>query len=114
MAITAHVHIADKFEQTSAVLVQVKKPEATENGFRDAWRIDGSQLNDVPKFSQTAVYGLIMPEGTIGVVPARYLAGLRRARPDPPAVMTVSHAHIRSATIPVAQFLVELVLGYVS
>jgi hypothetical protein len=102
----------------SAELVQVKKPERRRGSkaFAPRWRIAKQQLADILRSSGSAAYWLLGTEGEILVVPAKVLQALIptagwRQKAETEGDFSVDYFKIRSAAIPLAQFLVDLVLG---
>jgi hypothetical protein len=101
-------------------LVQVKKPSRGPKGretlvppFVDRWRIDSRQLGDLVGHSGTAVYWLIDPSGDVLVLPCKVLmlVGSRRSRQPASASFSVDYFDVRSAAVPLGQFMVDLVAG---
>lgn len=101
-----------------ADLVQVKKSRAmsTANATAltsDSWTIKINQLNTLIENSATAVYFLICAEGEILVVPARYLLGFVYGKEgaENNDTRTLGYNDIRSAAIPLEQYLIDLLIG---
>jgi hypothetical protein len=99
-----------------ADLVQVKKSRAmsTANATAltsDSWTIKIKQLNTL--IGKTAVYFLICAEGEILVVPARYLLGFVHGKEgaENNDTRTLGYNDIRSAAIPLEQYLIDLLVG---
>ena len=106
--------VRDSVAFAACELVQVKKPERKQgtNEYRDAWRISTGQLTDVTGYSQSATYWLIGTAGEVFAVPAKVLSafasGQGKAEQNS---FTINYSDIRSASIPLKQFIVQLVLG---
>ncbi|MCD0463054.1 hypothetical protein [Roseiconus lacunae] len=101
-----------KFE--SCELVQVKKPERIQgsNDFRDSWRIDTAQLKGLLKYSQSAVYWLFGTGGEVFVVPAKLLWAMALGQEkETQGTFNVRYSEIRTSSIPLRQFIVQLSLG---
>ncbi|WP_437646956.1 hypothetical protein [Sorangium sp. So ce362] len=115
LAIVVNVSVPGAFLFRSAELIQCKKP-AREGGagtqFIDAYDIDVQQIRTITSVSQTAVYWLFGRYGELLVVPARLLfaiiAGSGRERQG---AARVHYADVRSMSIPLQQFLVDLFMG---
>lgn len=115
LAFLVNVSVPGAFVFESAELVQCKKA-AREGGagtpFIDAYDIDVQQLKDITSVSQTAVYWLFGPHGELLVVPARLLfAIIAGSGRDRQGSARVYYAQVRSMSIPLHQFLVDLFLG---
>jgi hypothetical protein len=102
----------------AAEFVQVKKPlrERSGRAFVDRWRIDSRQLTDLLHTSSSAVYWLLGAQGEVLVVPTKALSALAslRAWPrhsNPPSSFQLSYFRLRSAAIPLSQFLIDLLVG---
>lgn len=114
-----HATIRGFYLSTWADLVQVKKSKAllpkknVKARANNAWTIEVKQLKDILKWSGTAVYWLIASEGEVLVVPAKHLLGLARGRNKRPvgASFMVGYNDVRSASIPLEQYLVDLLIG---
>jgi hypothetical protein len=114
--LNATVH--DRYSATWVDLIQVKKSLAlqrkTERRFRaDSWEIDCKQLNNILKWSATSAYWLIASAGEVLVIPARYLEGIRCGTETfaGSKSFTVGYHEVRSAAIPLEQYLVDLLIG---
>jgi len=99
-------------------LVQVKKSKALQRhtnkkSIVNSWKIEVKQLADILKWSATAVYWLIASDGEVLVIPAKHLAGIKRGSKKSAAAesFTVGYHAIRSASIPLEQYLVDLLIG---
>jgi len=108
----------DVYRMEWADLVQVKKSRAmsTANATAltsDSWTIKIKQLNTLIGKSATAVYFLICAEGEILVVPARYLLGFVHGKEgaENNDTRTLGYNDIRSAAIPLEQYLIDLLVG---
>lgn len=108
----------DVYRMEWADLVQVKKSRAmsTANATTltsDSWTIKIEQLNTLIGKSATAVYFLICAEGEILVVPARYLLGFVHGKKgaENNDTRTLGYNDIRSAAIPLEQYLIDLLVG---
>ena len=106
------------FRATWVDLVQVKKSSALQHHrktrFRaDSWRINCKQLNNILKWSATAAYWLIASAGEVLVIPARHLEAVRRGTEKHihSKTFTVGYHEVRSAAIPLEQYLVDLLIG---
>ncbi|HXM70164.1 MAG TPA: hypothetical protein VN970_03455, partial [Thermoanaerobaculia bacterium] len=102
----------------AAELVQVKKPERERGGkaFAARWRIAKRQLGDILRVSGSAAYWLLGAGGEVLVVPAKFLQALIPSqgwtrRDESEGDFSVDYFKIRSAAIPLAQFLVDLLVG---
>lgn len=97
-----------------AGLVQVKKTLAgNENAaIADSWKIEIAQLKTLIGKCASAVYFLICGHGEVLVVPARHLLGYVAGSSKKGAKSrTVGYNEIRSAAIPLDQYLVDLLIG---
>lgn len=99
-------------------LVQVKKSKALQNtgntkNRADSWKIECKQLGDILKWSATAVYWFIASYGEVLVIPAKHLMSIKRGTNKNNAAesFTVGYHEIRSAAIPLEQYLVNLLIG---
>jgi hypothetical protein len=106
------VDVPNAVRFTQVEFVQAKKAIVEGGKYLPKWSIDTDQLDKLFRRSQTAVYWLYAPDGTIHVVPARYV----RAILDGEDRGGVAHgridiADIRSASISLAQFLIDLFVG---
>jgi hypothetical protein len=114
LAVLVHGHVPGAFELESAEPIQVKKAlrSSGQRAFRESWAIDIRQLRTLLAVSQTSAYWLIDPDGVIHAVPARGLEALiRSAGKTKQASRTVHYHEIRSMSIPLSQFLTDLVIG---
>ena len=101
------LHASMKLE--IAEFVQVKKPNRRGEGWTDSWKIDVKQLNDLLNTSSSAVYWLINRDGTILTVPAKLIKAWTPLTAG--KSFTIGFNKVRSAAIPVDQFLAELLVG---
>lgn len=99
-------------------LVQVKKSLAMSNLAAtlltpDSWTIDIEQLGKMISYSSTAVYFLFCAQGGVLVVPARYLLGFvhGKAGAKTNATRTLGYNDVRSAAVPLEQYLIDLLIG---
>jgi len=113
-----NAEVQGRYSATWVDLVQIKKSTAIRyqpGGRRsaDSWRIDRQQLSTILKWSMTATYWLIASAGEILVVPARHLVAIQqgtRKQARGKAFM-VGYHEVRSAAIPLEQYLVDLLIG---
>lgn len=105
--VRADLHRAMKLE--IAEFVQVKKPNRTRERWTDSWKIDVKQLNNLLGTSSSSVYWLIDRNGTMLTVPAKYIKAWMPSKPGKSFTLTFNV--VRSAAIPVDQFLAELLVG---
>lgn len=103
----ASLHGSMKIE--FAEFVQVKKPNRHRGRWKESWKIDIEQLNNLLTTSATSVYWLIDWEGRVCAVPAKYIKAWMPTKAG--ATFTLGFNSIRSAAIPAEQFLSELFLG---
>jgi hypothetical protein len=114
-----HATVYGAYLSTWVDLVQVKKSKALQRNSNrkssatNSWKIEIKQLNDILKWSATAVYWLIASEGEVLVVPAKHLLGIKRGRSKRATAesFTIGHHDVRSAAIPLEQYLVDLLIG---
>lgn len=99
-------------------LIQVKKSSALQHKkirkfHVDSWVINCKQLENILKLSATAAYWLIASVGEVLVIPARHLEAVRRGtqKSDGAKTFTVGYHEVRSAAIPLEQYLVDLLIG---
>jgi hypothetical protein len=110
-------NVPNRFRSAWAELVQIKKSAAISSGSaRDSWKIELKQLRDILKWSNTASYWLIAAAGEVLVTPARHLEGLAVGRQDandgkPLKQIAVGYNEIRSAAIPLENYLTDLLIG---
>ena len=115
-------NVKGRFEATWVDLVQVKKSLALQQSESnrnkkttraDSWKIESEQLDTILHWSQTATYWMIAAAGEVLVIPAKHLAGIRRGTGKllPQKTFTVGYHEVRSAAIPLAQYLSELLIG---
>ncbi len=115
-------NVKGHFEATWVDLVQVKKSLALQQSesnrnkkttHTDSWKIDSEQLDTILRWSQTATYWLIAAKGEVLVIPAKHLTAIRRGTKKllPQKTFTVGYHEVRSAAIPLAQYLTELLIG---
>lgn len=110
--------VPDRYKAEWVDLVQVKKSTAlhgdrTIKARADSWRIDRDQLDTILKWSATAAYWLIASAGEVLVIPARHLLAIRRGndKREKSRTFTVGYHEVRSAAIPLEQYLVDLLIG---
>lgn len=110
--------VRGRYVTTWAELVQVKKSTALQGrrnttSRADSWRIESKQLNDILKWSATAAYWLIASRGEVLAIPAKHLVAIRRGtnRSEHAETFTVGYHEVRSAAIPLEQYLVDLLIG---
>ncbi len=99
---------------TSCELVQVKKPErdASTDEFKEKWKIDIQQLKKLLKHSQGAVYWLFGTSGEVFVCPAKLLWAFAVGQEkETQSSFIIHYCDIRSASVPLRQFMVQLVMG---
>jgi hypothetical protein len=100
---------------TLVELVQVKKPvrESRHRIFLDRWRIDRPQLSDLLAVSPGAVYWLLGIRGEVLVVPGKFLQAVQPVKRDgiEGREFHVDYLRVRSAAIPLSQFLMDLLMG---
>ncbi len=112
LALLVRADVGKVFRATWAEFVQVKKPERRGARFVDQWRITlETQLDDLLRTSPTSAYWLIGAAGEVFVVPAKILLGVKRGREARGKTMTVSYRLMRSAAIPLSQFILDLLAG---
>jgi hypothetical protein len=107
-----------RYSLTWVELVQVKKSLALQ-GTRsrtsraDSWEIKCKQLDDILRWSATASYWLIASGGEVMVIPAKHLLAIRHGSKsgDKVKTFTVGYHQVRSAAIPLGQYLVDLLIG---
>ncbi len=111
-------NVRGRYSSTWVELVQIKKTTVLHGrrkagGRADSWRIESKQLKDILKWSATATYWLIASDGELLVIPAKHLIAIQRGREKSASAekFTVGYHEIRSAAIPLEQYLVELVIG---
>jgi hypothetical protein len=99
-------------------IVQVKKSLVMSNSeaksnTADSWEIDIRQLRKILLYSASAVYFLLCANGGTLVVPARFLLGFVgvKAGSEANKTRTIGYHMIRSAAIPLEQYLVDLLIG---
>jgi hypothetical protein len=99
-------------------LVQVKKSLVMSNSEAksntpDSWEIDIGQLRKIILYSASAVYFLLCGKGGTLVVPARFLLGFVGVKQGSEGnkTRTIGYHLIRSAAIPLEQYLVDLLIG---
>jgi len=112
MAWLLRATVCGRYAATWVDLVQVKKSKRfhTSNA-ADAWNVDQQQLERILKWSQTAAYWLVTPDGSVLVVPARHLAALGAGRERRVKSFTVGYHEVRSAAIPLRQYMLDLLIG---
>jgi hypothetical protein len=114
IAFLVNATVRGRYNATWVDLVQIKKSSAIiRNTSNDSWKIESKQLNDIINWSPTATYWLIAGEGEVLVIPAKYLLGIKCGTEIPKGqkTFTVGYHEIRSAAIPLPQFIVNLVIG---
>ncbi|MGW4147506.1 hypothetical protein [Streptomyces albogriseolus] len=94
-------------------LVQVKKADALipSRPRRDAWRIHRNQLHKLLEHSPTAAYWLILGDGDLLVVPAKYLAAMSNATERQADHLLVRRCDVRHVAVPLAHYLTDLIVG---
>jgi hypothetical protein len=110
--------VRDSYRATWVDLVQVKKSKALQfqtkkKSALDSWKIEVKQLNNILDWSATAVYWLIASDGEVLVIPAKHLLGIKRgsAKSVSAKSFTIRYHQVRSAAIPLHQYLVDLLIG---
>ena len=111
-------NIPKRYNSTWVSLVQVKKSSLLHHSkskrvYPDSWRIKSKQLDDILLWSQTAVYWLIAALGEVLVIPGRHLKAIKNGKAISTTAVsfTVGYNEVRSAAIPVEQYLVNLLIG---
>lgn len=102
------------YQMTWAALVQVKKTLAKPGtSSADSWEIKVAQLETLLKTCASAAYFLICGSGEVLVVPARHLLGFvqGKAQAGPAKSRTLGYNDVRSAAIPLEQYMVDLLVG---
>jgi hypothetical protein len=110
--------VRGRYALTWVDLVQVKKSLALQRrggtaSRADSWKIECKQLNDILHWSPTATYWLIASGGEVLVIPAKHLLAIGRGSKRGAVVktFTVGYQQVRSAAIPLEQYLVDLLIG---
>lgn len=110
--------VRGRYRMTWVEIVQVKKSLAIPLRFNkklrvDSWKIKIKQLSDILEWSATATYWLIASAGEILVIPARHLLAIERGtrKKTPRETFTVGYHEVRSAAIPLEQYLPNLLIG---
>jgi hypothetical protein len=110
--------VRGRYSLTWVDLIQVKKSSSLQQrGGRtpraDSWKIECKQLDDILKWSPTAAYWLIASGGEVLVVPAKHLLAVRLGARGGASLktFTVGYHQVRSAAIPLEQYLVDLLIG---
>lgn len=110
--------VRGRYTLTWVDLVQVKKSSALQRrsgtaSRADSWKIECKQLDDILKWSPTAAYWLIASRGEVLVIPAKHLLAIRRGSKRGAVVksFTIGYHQVRSAAIPLEQYLVDLLIG---
>jgi hypothetical protein len=115
LAFIVKVHAKDVYRMEWAGLVQVKKTLAKKAhaATADSWKIDIAQLQTIIKACSTSVYFLVCAHGEVLVVPSRHLMGYVRGRAGNGKAKscTLGYNDVRSAAIPLEQYLVDLLVG---
>ncbi len=110
--------IRGRYKAVWADVVQVKKSLALQYHCKtkprsDSWRIECRQLNNILQWSATAAYWLIASAGEVLVVPARHLDAIRLGTEKHinSKTFSVGYHEVRSAAIPLEQYIVDLLIG---
>lgn len=110
--------VRGRYSLTWVDLVQVKKSSNLQQSKSraaraDSWKIECKQLDDILKWSATAAYWLIASDGEVLVIPAKHLLAIRRGTKGGTSLktFTVGYHQVRSAAIPMEQYLVDLLIG---
>jgi hypothetical protein len=110
--------VRGRYALTWADLVQVKKSSALQqrsgNALRsDSWKIECKQLDDILRWSATASYWLIASGGEVMVIPAKHLLAIRLGTKGGASLktFTIGYHQVRSAAIPLQQYLTQLLIG---
>jgi len=114
VGVVIDVHAAGHLRTRIADLVQVKKTHAlipSRRTDKSAWTVDRDQLRKLLSHSATAVYWLIEGDGSILVVPAKYLAGIAAATERQSPHLTVDRSQLRHVAVPLAHHLTDLMMG---
>jgi hypothetical protein len=109
IAFLVHTSLRGTMRMDIAEFVQVKKPKRSREAWANSWTIDVQQLNDLLSTSTTAAYWLIDKDGTVLVLPAKYVRAWMPTKTG--KTFTIGFNEVRSAAIPVDQFLAELLIG---
>lgn len=93
-------------------LVQIKQATNRDSSAPPQWQVKRAQLQRLLDTDPTATYWLLQQHHTPKAlaVPAKVLAGIISARGDHETA-TISWADIRSASIPLSQLLLDLIIG---
>ncbi len=117
LALLVKADVPKRYLNAWADLVQVKKSNAllntdVANSAGDSWVIKNKQLNDLLKWSATSVYWLFAITGEVFVVPAKHLLAIKNGTGKSKGKsFTVGYTQVRSAAIPLEQYLVSLLIG---
>ncbi len=112
LALIVRADVRGAISAVWAEFVQVKKPERRGTQFFDRWRITlETQLDDLLRTSPTSCYWLIGAAGEVFAVPAKLLLGIKRGRGSAGKTMNVSYREVRSAAIPLSQFILDVLAG---
>jgi hypothetical protein len=90
----------------------LQKPNKTKNR-ANSWVIESKQLDDILKWSATAVYWFIASNGEVFVIPAKHLVSIKRgnSKATSAKTFTIGYHEVRSVAIPLEQYFVELLIG---
>lgn len=118
LALLLNATVHNRYSSTWVDLIQVKKSSALQHHRRkrlriDSWKIESKQLGDILKWSATAAYWLIASAGEVFVIPAKHLLAVKQGRPRNASSQsfTVGYNEVRSAAIPLGQYLTDLLIG---
>ena len=117
LAWVLNASVRGQYKSEWADLVQVKKSTALYKfdgqAHLDAWVIKSSQLEQILKWSATATYWLIAAAGEVLVVPAKHLLALKNGveKRALTQTFTIGYNDVRSAAIPLEQYLLDLLIG---
>lgn len=117
LAFLVKADVPNRYLNTWADLVQVKKSNSLLNteaakSAGDSWMIKNKQLSDLLKWSATSVYWLFAVTGDVFVLPAKHLLAIKKGTGKSKGKsFTVGYAQVRSAAIPLEQYLVGLLIG---
>lgn len=117
LAWVLNANVSGQYKSAWADLVQVKKSTALYKrdgpAHTDAWIIKNDQLDQILKWSATATYWLIAAAGEVLVVPAKHLLALKNGveKRALAQTFTIGYNDVRSAAIPLEQYLLDLLIG---
>ena len=107
--------VRGRFSATWADVVQVKKSNVrgVKTAKSESWKIDSKQLDNILNWSASATYWLLCSSGEILVIPAKYLLSIRNGtgKTGKCQSFTIGYWEVRSASIPLGQYLVDLLIG---